>query len=497
MKKIIIIGGGVAGMSAGIFAQKNGFESIILEKNSVPGGECTGWDRKGYHIDGCIHWLVGTSAGTPLNDLWYTLGALGGVEIYEPNEFLSFEYGDITVHFYRDLEKLKSSWLDISPEDKEATEEFIGIIKKLHTMEVQVEKPADMMNPLEKIKMIASMKDAGMVMQKYAKVSLPEYARAFKHPALREALASFLPEGYSSVALFFGVAAFTKGDANVPRGGSRTMALRMAERYKELGGLLETPCEVVDLEISGNRATKVVCKDGKSFEADYVIAACDAKVLYAGLLKGRYNDPAYETRYSNQEAYPLASQLQVSLGYAGTVGNLPRTIFMQSEPIKYGATKIDRFKLTHFGHEPGYAPDGHTALHAIVNQFAGDYDLWNKLYNDKEAYRNEKERIGQAVLKAIETRFPEMRGKLQVLDVATPKTYERYCNAHRGAFMPFMMTTSGKMLDHSGRIKGLKNLFLSGQWLQPPGGLPTAAITGKDTIMRICKQEKQSFAPWR
>jgi len=48
-------------------------------------------------------------------------------------------------------------------------------------------------------------------------------------------------------------------------------------------------------------------------------------------------------------------------------------------------------------------------------------------------------------------------------------------------------------LSHSGKINGLDNIWLSGQWLQPPGGLPTALITGKDTIMRICKQEKQDF----
>jgi len=36
--------------------------------------------------------------------------------------------------------------------------------------------------------------------------------------------------------------------------------------------------------------------------------------------------------------------------------------------------------------------------------------------------------------------------------------------------------------------------MLSGQWLQPPGGLPTALITGKDTVMRICKREKVKFS---
>jgi hypothetical protein len=50
-----------------------------------------------------------------------------------------------------------------------------------------------------------------------------------------------------------------------------------------------------------------------------------------------------------------------------------------------------------------------------------------------------------------------------------------------------MMTPKTKMLMHRGAIRGLKNCLLSGQWLQPPGGLPVAAIYGKYAIQRICK----------
>ena len=35
--------------------EKNSFDSIIVEKHHTLGGECTGWERQGYHIDGCIH----------------------------------------------------------------------------------------------------------------------------------------------------------------------------------------------------------------------------------------------------------------------------------------------------------------------------------------------------------------------------------------------------------------------------------------------------------
>lgn len=496
MKKIIIIGGGIAGLSAGIFAQKNGFESVILEKNRSLGGECTGWDRQGYHIDGCIHWLVGTKSGTPIHDLWVTVGALDGVEIFHPESFLAFEHDDVTVHLYRDLDRLKSSWLEISLQDKDAIEDFYQAIRKLQSYETPVEKPADLMTLLQRVRLMISLKDAGTIMQKYGKISLKDYSSTFRHPALQATLASFLPEGYSASSIFFALAAFTKGNASIPCGGSRELAMRMVERYLSLGGAIEAQCEAVELALGNKRAHRVICDNGKTFEADYVIAACDAHVLYERLLKGKYPDRAFQIRYSNQEDYPLASQVLVALGYEGTTELLPRSLSFPVTPFKIHQSSINRLTMTHYLHEPAFAPEGHTLITCSINQFHADYEAWDSLARDSEAYDREKERIGKEVLRAIETRFPRMEGKLKVLDVATPKTYEKYCNAYRGAFMPFLPTVRGKMMAHTGRIKGLNNLFLTGQWLQPPGGLPVAVITGKDTIMRLCKQEKKPFVSY-
>lgn len=494
MKKIVIIGGGIAGLSAGIFAQKNGFESIILEKNRSLGGECTGWDRQGYHIDGCIHWLVGTKEGTPIHELWKTVGALDGVDIYHPETFLSFEHDGVTVHLYRDLDRLRSSWIELSPQDEVAIIDFCQAIERLQCFETPVGKPADLMNMVEKIGWMSTMKDAGMIMRKYGKISLREYAKTFKHPALRETMASFLPEGYSASSIIFALAAFTKGQASIPYGGSKALAMRMVERYLSLGGVIEAPCAAVELNIKHNQVHNVTCDNGKTYEADYFIAACDAHVLYKRLLKGEYPDREFQKRYSNPEDYPLASQVHVALGYEGTINGLPRSLSFPTAPFKINQSPVKRITVNHYKHEPGFAPPGHTLLACSINQFHADYEAWDALAKDDTAYRQEKERVGNAVLQAIETRFPRMEGKLKVLDVATPKTYERYCNAYRGAFMPFLPTVRGKMMAHTGRIKGLDNILLSGQWLQPPGGLPVALITGKDTIMRLCKQEKRLFA---
>ena len=493
MKKIIIIGGGIAGLSAGIFAQKNGFESFILEKNHRLGGECTGWDRDGYHIDGCIHWLVGTKAGTPIHDLWVTVGALDGVKIFHPESFLAFEHDGVTVHLYRDLNRLRSSWLEISPEDRGAIENFCQMIRQLQSYETPVEKPEDLMTLMERIRLMLSQKDAGIIMQKYGKTSLKDYSNTFKHPALRATLASFLPEGYSASFIFFALAAFTRGQASIPYGGSRALAMRMVKRYLSLGGAIEAPCEAVDLDTGNKKVHRVICHNGKTFEADYVIAACDAHILYERLLKGKYPDRDFQKRYNNPADYPLASQILVALGYEGVIDNLPRSLSFPTTPFEIHQSPIDRLTITHYGHEPAFAPEGYILITCAVNQFHADYDAWDALSRDSDAYYREKEKIGKAVLRAIETHFPWMKGKLTILDVATPKTYERYCNAYRGAFMPFLPTIRGKMMAHTGQVKGLDNLYLTGQWLQPPGGLPVAVITGKDTIMRLCKQEKKPF----
>lgn len=495
--KIVIIGGGIGGLSAGIYAQQNGFESVILEKHHTPGGQCTGWDRGGYHIDGCIHWLTGTKEGSDLRALWDEVGALDGVEIVHPESFLCFEDGREQVFIYRDLDKLRDSWTEVSPADADIIREFCDDVRLLQSFSFPVEKPRDLMSFPEKIRSLLAMKDAGAILKKYGKMNLKQFAGRFSHPAIREGLGGMAPDTFNAAMIFFAIAAFTTDDASIPKGGSRALARRMADRYTALGGVLETSCEVQDLAIEGGHVRRVNCADGRTFESDHVIAACDAHFVYHRLLKGRYRDPAFEKRFHNPVDYPLASEVLVALGYDGTIDSvgekLPWSLNFPVDPITVNGTEIDRLTMKHFSHEPGFAPEGRTLLIYDISQFHEDFEAWERLARDREAYRKEKTRIGEAVLAATEKRFPAMQGKLTLLDVVTPKTYERYCNAYRGAFMAFFPTVKGKMMEHTGRIRGLNNMVLAGQWVQPPGGLPAALLSGRAAIMRHCKKTERPF----
>lgn len=57
--RMVIVGGGLAGLSAGCFARLDDFDVTIVEHNPGLGGVCTAWHRGAYLADGCIHWLTG------------------------------------------------------------------------------------------------------------------------------------------------------------------------------------------------------------------------------------------------------------------------------------------------------------------------------------------------------------------------------------------------------------------------------------------------------
>jgi phytoene dehydrogenase-like protein len=82
-QKALIIGSGIAGLCTGVYLRKNGFETEILEMNSIAGGLATAWKRDGYTFENCIHWLVGSREGEELNAIWKEVFDIGRLDFYD------------------------------------------------------------------------------------------------------------------------------------------------------------------------------------------------------------------------------------------------------------------------------------------------------------------------------------------------------------------------------------------------------------------------------
>lgn len=125
-RSIIIIGAGIAGLSAGCYGQMNDYRTRIFEMHTKPGGLCTSWLRQKYTIDGCLHWLVGSRSGTNFYRIWEELGAVQGRRMIDHEEFMRVEGADGKVFvFYTDIDRLEQHMKELAPEDGNEIEKFI------------------------------------------------------------------------------------------------------------------------------------------------------------------------------------------------------------------------------------------------------------------------------------------------------------------------------------------------------------------------------------
>ena len=106
----------------------------------------------------------------------------------------------------------------------------------------------------------------------------------------------------------------------------------------------------------------------------------------------------------------------------------------------------------------------------------------------KEEYQSFKEKLAKDLLERIKKIYSLSDEEVVFLDIATPLTYERYNNSYKGSYMSFITTKRSKGLMRKGLVKGLKNFALAGQWIMPPGGIPIALFTSKNTAYRVSKK---------
>lgn len=488
MKKIVIIGAGIAGLSAAIYGRQNGFEVEVYEMHSIPGGECTGWSRKGYHVDNCIHWMTGSNEGTGLYEIWKNLGAIGeGVELYTPEAHVVQKVGDVEVHLYTEIERLRKHLKEISIEDSTKIDEYCDWILQLQGLDMPVEKPMEQMNVLDYIKLVKKMGKFGKMMEKLSNMSLDEYFNEFKHPALRVALRVGMVEDYAAYVPFVTMATVSSGNGAYVMGGSVAMAVRIAKRATELGAKLYYGKEVRRIIVEDGVAKAIELVDGTTIAGDYIVPSNDLYVTMYKLLEGKYKDKKIDAAYLDKERYQAPISVSIGIGVGCDLSHKSQDYITSIRPFSILDKEVKEMGFKLYNHEKAFAPEGHTVM---TIQIPADYDGWKALSKNKEAYEDAKKILEGHIRKTVEEVYPETVGKIEMVTIATPVTYERYCNAYRGAWMAFNTNKEMKSFTHSGVLKGVKNMYMAGQWLQAPGGLPVAAATGMWAIQRICKKEK-------
>lgn len=485
MSKIMIIGGGVAGLSAGIYARLAGHEAVVCEKHFLPGGNLTGWNRGEYHIDNCIHWLTGSNPHSTTHKMWVELGVLGQVDVIQGDSLFTCERDGVSVSLYCSLDRLRERMLSVSPEDEKEINDFVAAIEFIMGAESIAGKEYN-----EGLTFGRAVKGIGPLL-KYFRLTTGQMAALFKHPALQCFITGFWGDDFGALALLYVFATYCGRNGALPEGGSLKMAERMAEKFKSLGGQLRLKFEAVKVNLKGRRAESVTFADGSTEEADYVVVTADPGVAFGKLLDLPMTKKLRQM-YENKKMKRFSAY---HCAFACDSDKIPfEGDLIFDVPAEYvDELHTKQLIVREFSHEPSYAPKGKNILQTMTFCF-GDEDckaFIDLRATDKEAYKAKKERLASIIRQLIEEHCPTLRGKLNLIDVWTPASYNRFVNSEVGSFMSFTMPEKYLPLCASPDIDGAENVFLATQWQQSPGGLPIAASCGKAAVDRIVKLERK------
>ncbi len=497
-KSVIIIGAGIAGLSAGVYAQLNGYQSRIYEMHNLPGGLMTAWKRKGYVIDGCIHWLTGSSKTyESYYKMWEDIGLIQGRQIFDPEVFTRIESKDGKVlSLYADVDRLEKHLLELAPEDKKLIRSVCGAIRAFSGY-----LPSEPKGLLDRL---GGMLKMGMLMpqfMKWGRLSMKDFAEKFSNPFLHKAFSELWYPEISAMGLLMTLAMLNNKGAGYTLGGSLPMALAVEKRYCALGGEIHYNARVSQIltedlqDGKGSRVVGIRLDDGREERADIVISAADAHATLYQMLGDRFTTDAFREMFKSAKIFPPI--LFIGLGVNRTFTDLPACTggidIELDEEIPVADQPIKRLGTMVYNFDPSLAPEGKTALNIMAPT---SYTYWKELYDegsDHERYEAEKQRVALQVINRLDLRFPGLAGQVEMADVATPVTFERFTGNWQGSFEGWIPTPQSMTKPISKTLPGLENFYMVGQWVQPGGGLPSGVMTGREVLQKICKKDGVKF----
>ena len=130
--KMIIVGGGIAGLCTAVYAQRCGYHTEVFEMHDSAGGLATNWRRGDYTFETCLHWLAGSNPNSLMHSRWREVFDIDQLRFLQPKEFvrLETEHGE-SLSIYSDVDRLEAEMLKRAPEDASQIRGFSSAIRSL------------------------------------------------------------------------------------------------------------------------------------------------------------------------------------------------------------------------------------------------------------------------------------------------------------------------------------------------------------------------------
>lgn len=489
-RRIVIVGGGIGGLCAAVYARKCGYDVEIVEQHNGVGGLAASWRRGDYIFETCMHWLVGSNPNGTLHAQWREVCDIEKLRFIDHEEFvrLEDEHG-ATLHVYTDVDRLEAELLKVAPQDAGEIRNFVDAIRHLVNIPMPpIGEPWPAM-VMGLVKVLPELP----LLWRLAHLSTATYAQRYKHELLRHFFEGGATGRLSLLALVISLAWMSGRNAGYAIGGSQALIREILDEFLTLGGRVRYATKVTRILVENDCAIGVQLEGGEMIPADWVVSAADAHATLHDLLGGKYGDPAFDKAFASYETFP--SYLQVSLGVARDLSEQPGylTLVLDQAVAVDPETRLQTLSFRIFHFDPTFAPPGKTAVTCFLP--TRNHAWWADLRRDQpRRYEAEKQRVADAVIAVLARRLPGVAADIETLDVATPATVMNYTGNWKGSMEGWLMTPQTGFSGLPQTLRGLHHFAMVGHWVQPGGGLPSGLMTARSAIRAICRQDNVPFS---
>jgi phytoene desaturase len=485
---IIIIGGGLAGLSTGCYARMNGWRTLVIEHGQQLGGVCSAWRRDAYLIDGCIQWLMGTAEGGAFRRVYEELGIIGQVPLEPLEVFERYEDVDegIAVDITSDLDALRTQLIELAPDDRGEIARLIEAARKTAELPLAVDRPPELRGIGDRLRQAWDLRHIATTAVRF-RGSIGEWAdKHLRTPRLRELVRRLLHPDMPMLILPALLGQLAHGQLSRPRGGSAAFRDAIERRYRELGGEAWLETTVEEILVEDGRAVGVRLADGSILRADLVVSTSSLDETAYRLLGGRFLDDELRERLVTWPRFePI---VLISLGVERDLSDAPPALLLrQSKALPIDDRAHDTMYVRIFNDDPSFAPAGHTVVQATI----GTTYAWWATRGDR--YQGEKDAAVDSVIGRLDRRFPGLRDGVRMRDMSTPLSYWRHARSWRGAYEGWLPTVATFRTHVPKTWPGVQNLYLAGQWVEPGGGVPIALMSGRQLVQILCDQTGRGF----
>ena len=485
MKKydVIIIGGGLGGLTTAAMLSKEGLGVCVLEQHSVVGGCLQSFKRNGYTLDTGMHYVGSLSDGQIMHQYFKYLGIIDSLRLrrLDENGFDHFHFSDGSSFCHAmGYENFVNTLSACFPEEHANLKAFSDVINNV----------GNLISP----DVLRTGKISSGGFETMSISAYQEIEKYIKNDKLKKVLAGntglYAGDKFTTSLYEYGMITHSNIEgAYAFVDGSQQLADKLVEKIHSNGGDVMLNAKVSKIHLNEDQVEYISLDSGKTFRAKWIISSLHPSVTFSMLENNTVYKKAFFTRMSS---------------FPNTYGLFTTYLLIKPDTLKYvnqnhylfnnpdvWATDGDyhgfNIPSTLLCMQPNSTSEYAKVVTLLTPMPYSVYEKWDNTTLGKrdESYREFKEKFSEAVIDFVCQFYPHLKGSFDKKYTASPLTYRDYTGTPFGSAYGIVKDCRNPIVTLMPAKTRIANLLITGQSLNIHGCLGTtvsSAVTCSEIL---------------